>query len=82
MNGDNLGFTTETGKLWEPWMAMREILCNCKDEHGIHSVDEMYPEKGKTLVIVDCDAFSVEYQNRKIMFLKIKQLFMKQKVFK
>lgn len=65
MNGDNLGFTTETGKLWEPWMAMREILCNCKDEHGIHSVDEMYPEKGKTLVIVDCDAFSVEYQNRK-----------------
>ncbi len=29
-----LGFTTELGKTWEPWMAYREIRCNCTDERG------------------------------------------------
>jgi len=29
-----LGFTTELGKEWEPWMAVREIYCNALDEGG------------------------------------------------
>lgn len=29
-----LGFTTELGKNWEPWMALREIESNCRDENG------------------------------------------------
>src|SRR5690554_6101264 len=29
-----LGFTTELGKTWEPWMAYRELLCNALDEGG------------------------------------------------
>lgn len=29
-----LGFTTDLGKNWEPWMAYREFWCNCKDESG------------------------------------------------
>ena len=27
-----LGFTTELGKQWEPWMAYRELWCNAHDE--------------------------------------------------
>lgn len=34
MNGDELGFTTELGKTWELWKAIREIYCNCTDEGG------------------------------------------------
>jgi hypothetical protein len=29
-----LGFTTELGKTWEPWMAYRELYCNTRDEGG------------------------------------------------
>ncbi len=31
---DNLGFTTQLGKDWEPWMALRELACNARDEGG------------------------------------------------
>jgi len=40
-----LGFTTELGKTWEPWMAFRELHCNTLDEGGTTEwVDEMPPE--------------------------------------
>lgn len=29
-----LPFTTELGKTWEPWMAFRELYCNMLDENG------------------------------------------------
>ena len=29
-----IGFTTELGKDWEPWMAARELGCNARDEGG------------------------------------------------
>ncbi len=29
-----LGFTLELGKHWEPWMAIRELESNCRDEGG------------------------------------------------
>lgn len=29
-----LGFTTLLGKDWEPWMALRELACNARDEGG------------------------------------------------
>lgn len=30
----SIGFTTELGKTWEPWMAYRELYCNTRDEGG------------------------------------------------
>lgn len=40
--GDRLtpmGFTTELGKTWKPWMAYRELYCNARDEGGsVYSV--------------------------------------------
>jgi len=29
-----LGFTTDLGKHWEPWMFIRELYSNCRDEGG------------------------------------------------
>ena len=29
-----LGFTVDLGKDWEPWMAVRELGCNARDEDG------------------------------------------------
>lgn len=34
MDGKSLGFTTELGKLWEIWMAFRELHSNTLDENG------------------------------------------------
>jgi hypothetical protein len=34
MNGTALGFTTDLGKNWEPWMWYREFASNTKDEDG------------------------------------------------
>jgi hypothetical protein len=34
MNEHMLGFTTELGKDWELWMALRELYCNALDEGG------------------------------------------------
>jgi hypothetical protein len=31
---ESLGFTTEYAKIWQPWMAYRELYCNARDEGG------------------------------------------------
>lgn len=58
-----LGWTTELGKTWKPWMAYREFYCNATDEDAkkemaARLVDE-YPvaKAGITQVVIsDCDA--------------------------
>lgn len=34
MDGERLGFTTQLGRNWLPWMAFREMASNCRDEGG------------------------------------------------
>jgi hypothetical protein len=34
MNGVSVNFTTDLGKFWEPWMAVRELASNAMDENG------------------------------------------------
>ena len=34
MNGEPVNFTTDLGKFWEPWMAVRELASNALDEGG------------------------------------------------
>jgi hypothetical protein len=38
---DPLGFTTLLGKDWEPWMALRELACNARDEGGDFKLTDM-----------------------------------------
>ena len=68
MNKKELGFTTELGRDWEPWMAVREVLCNAKDEGGewyeIEDTEEVSPEEGTTMIVVDCPEFLEAYRKR------------------
>lgn len=49
-----LGFTTELGRQWLPWMAYREFECNCMDERGTTAVAWAPPdaEAGLTRFII------------------------------
>lgn len=59
--GDRLtpmGFTTELGKTWKPWMAYRELYCNARDEGGsVYSVANPNaatdPRRGQTQIRVE-----------------------------
>lgn len=53
MDGNRLGFTTQLGRKWEPWMAFRELASNCKDEGGCYwSGDEYLPTADQTTITV------------------------------
>ena len=50
-----LGFTTDLGKRWEPWMVYRELWCNAHDEPSprVYDVDVApRPSVGTTRVVV------------------------------
>lgn len=53
-----LGFTTDLGRDWEPWMLYRELRSNALDEGGDldWSDSRETPEAGKTLIVVECEA--------------------------
>ena len=40
INGEALGFTTELGKTWEPWMVVRELYSNAADEGGFTDIGD------------------------------------------
>jgi hypothetical protein len=58
MNGVELGFTTDLGKHWEIWQAMREIYCNAKDEGGRAVAELLPPVDDSTTITVHLDAFA------------------------
>lgn len=74
MNSDGetstLGFTTELGKNWKVWQAFREIYCNALDEGGSMSLDDVIPESGKTVIVLEGDLISKVYENRSKYFLE------------
>lgn len=55
------GFTTRLGINWEPWMAFRELYCNCIDEGGQASASYASAD---TVIEVDCSAISEAMANR------------------
>lgn len=77
MNGEELGFTTENAKTWEPWMAVREILCNAIDENGSHTTGHIRPSMGKTVIEVTCSDFYKEYIGRKTFMIEDRRLLWK-----
>jgi hypothetical protein len=66
MNGLEIGFTTRLGINWEPWMAFRELYCNCTDENGFIDTN---PGEYETIVEVDCAEISEAYENRRTYFI-------------
>lgn len=73
---DRLPFTTELGKNWEPWMAVRELESNVRDENGESttlSSDEMIKEHicgpDRTVIVVECPEMEDAYENLDHIFL-------------
>jgi hypothetical protein len=62
-----LGFTTELGKQWEPWMVYRELWCNAHDEPNprIYETDRApSPKEGVTRVVVAGPKIETAHANR------------------
>ena len=59
IHAESLGFTDRLGKDWEPWMVLRELACNARDEGGdyFHTEQELpscfKPKGGDTLFMLD-----------------------------
>lgn len=72
-----LGFTTELGKNWHPWMAYRELWCNAVDEGGRVSVGESDPTPmpGQTDVVVRCKELLEAHYTRGDFILTSKPLW-------
>jgi hypothetical protein len=63
MNGQELGFTTQLGKTWKVWQALREIYCNTLDENGVSQIGEISPCEDHTVIMVDLDEFTDCYRD-------------------
>lgn len=76
MNRKVLGFTTEVGKTWKPWMAYRELRCNTLDEGGTFYESEVLPEpeEGVTYVVVDDAEILKVHRNSRDYFLVSKPI--------
>lgn len=69
VDGDlTLGFTTDLGKHWEPWMIYRELRSNAMDEGG-NVASAVAPAVGTTIVKVDCEAIAQAHGSRLTFWL-------------
>jgi len=76
MNDQKLGFTTDLGKNWEPWMAFRELHSNTLDENGFTRGGRATPEAGWTTIMVDnFNEFDMAFQNAHEYFITTSPLF-------
>lgn len=66
MNGENLGFTTEYGKNWEPWHVFRELYANARDEGGSVFLDDSssHQAEGHTHILVNCPQLIEAFHDR------------------
>lgn len=62
-------FTATYGQDWEPWMSLRELESNARDEGGRSSRDKVPPAAGQTTIWVDCPAISEAYKTLDSIFL-------------
>jgi hypothetical protein len=73
--GVALGFTTELGKQWEPWMFYRELASNVMDENGTieqRATFEHQPRAGETVIYVT--GLDDQYHARSDIFLQSKPI--------
>lgn len=78
MNGQPLGFTTQLGKNWEPWMAFRELASNCRDEAGEYfRGDHRFwtPAVGATTICVTGGDVAAAYADRGDILLEATPLY-------
>lgn len=70
-NGEELSYTTDHGKNWEPWQFYRELYSNMLDEQGsCYAGDDFCPvvnEIGTKITVVCPEVFEA-YQNHNLYF--------------
>jgi hypothetical protein len=83
LDGIRIGFTTQLGRDWKPWMVLREFGCNAMDEKGeFYAVDEpatidlaLLTDDESTVVIIDWADLDTAYKQRADLFLEGEALF-------
>jgi hypothetical protein len=74
LDGEPLGFTTMLGRDWEPWMVLRELACNARDEGGDFykevpgESDWPGPDGEETTFLVDWPELDKAYETRGELF--------------
>lgn len=79
INGEKTSITTEMGKDWQFWQAIREVYCNAIDEGGVSLdfVSEIIPQEGETHFYIrnnsEATTFMVNFDNyfttnKKVLF--------------
>lgn len=63
MNGVDAGFTTHLGINWQPWMAFRELYCNCLDEGG--EISDLMPQHSTIIAVQSADIFTAYHERHK-----------------
>lgn len=67
-----LGFTSDLGKHWQPWMYIRELWSNMKDEGGTHGYlteKEANLPEGETRILISGRVLEAAYANLKYFIL-------------
>lgn len=78
MNDEPLSFTTELGKNWQIWQAIRELWCNCLDELGdVFSSDyfDDVPAEDETVVVISGRAAMEAWSMRDAIMISTTPLF-------
>lgn len=78
LDGKELGFTTQLGRDWLPWMAFRELACNALDEGGRYYAERDFVglvDPDETVFIVHSEEFEDAYHNRGDIILESKPVY-------
>jgi hypothetical protein len=71
-----LPFTLELGKHWEPWMAIRELESNCRDEGGTSWANADYQLSADiTTIVISGTTADHEYSKLSNIFIKSEALW-------
>lgn len=81
LDGEPMGFTTRLGRDWEPWMVLRELGCNARDEGGDFDSDTQgrtaadFVSPGMTVIAVEWSALDQAWERRADLFAEGEPLF-------
>lgn len=77
LDGIDIGFTTQLGRDWEPWMAFREMACNALDEGGRYFASEVPAGPGcggETIIEVTGGGIDRAYSDRHDIIIEAEPL--------
>lgn len=77
LDGVSLGFTTQLGRDWKPWMAFRELACNALDEGGRFYSDMGQPiaDADETMICVTGGGIEDAYNDRHEVLIEGEPLY-------